>query len=153
MCGHTPASGEQLIHFCIFCSHNHSVYSIFPYSLRRLFKLMDYLEVCVSFPDSWVFLRNRNTQSNMMAPCHMWFLSTWNVAGAPEKLNFQVYLMRSSCHGSATVTSPTSIHEDAGSIPGLAQWVKDPALLWAMVDVTDVARIQSCCGCGVSLEL
>jgi len=39
---------------------------------------------------------------------------------------------RSSHRGSA-VTDRTRIHVDEGSIPGLAQWVKDPALPGAVV--------------------
>ena len=43
--------------------------------------------------------------------------------------------------------------KDAGLIPGLSQWVKDLALLPAMVQVTEAALIQCCCGCDVGRQL
>ena len=59
------------------------------------------------------------------------------------------YTGAGSSHHGSVVTNLTSIHEDTGLIPGLTQWVKDPALPWTVVQVTDKARIPRCCCCSV----
>ena len=47
------------------------------------------------------------------------------------------------------LTKLTWIHEEVCLIPGLFQWVKDPVLTLAVVEVADIAQIP----CGIGQQL
>ena len=55
------------------------------------------------------------------------FPPAW-LAGALDRKKFDIKPMSRSSHGGSAGYNPTSINEDAGLIPSLAQWVKYPVM-------------------------
>ena len=53
------------------------------------------------------------------------------------------------------VKNLSSIHEDAGTIPGPTEWVKGPGIAMSSGVGLDVAWLWCCCccGCGVGKQL
>ena len=117
-----------------------------------------YLNLCfqeaVKQHNSYTFPLACQVWLDAMYPGHM-RLNPWNTCGVLTSLNSwaterikQLRFHPSSSHWAQQVKNPTSIHEDVGSIPGIAQSVKNPVWPQAMVQVTDAAWIRCCCGCG-----
>ena len=71
---------------------------------------------------------------------------------------FKEVLLKYKCsHHGAVEKNPTSIPEDVVSIPALAQWIKDPALLWLWYRPAAAALIQPLawellCAAGAALK-
>ena len=73
--------------------------------------------------------------------CKLQVINTGSLKRPQINIYYLNCKMWSSQCGSA-VTNLTSIHEDEGSIPGLAQRVKDLALLWLWGRMTSVALMR-----------
>ena len=65
------------------------------------------------------------------AACCIFSLRCWISSSVPQ-FTYEETVNRSS-HCGTVEMNPTRNHEVASSIPGLAQWVKDPALPWVVV--------------------
>ena len=78
--------------------------------------------------------RSKATDGNCNLMVPSWICSHCATTETPTIVDLECRVQShywSSCCG-AVETNPTRNHEVASLIPGLAQWVRDPALMWAV---------------------
>ena len=114
---------------------------------RVKFKFSVHQEMCYN---SFTFL-NINSLNSIKYNNIRWPLSLKELMFVQGMMCQSENQYQSSCHGSAVINL-TSILEDMGSIPGLAQWPEDPVLPQAAVQMADMTRIWRCCGSGVGQQ-
>ena len=85
------------------------------------------LKITATIWCSWSWTRNIGARTCTLAQCVI------QLQRIPGCLSFFLSLKFWSSHCGAVEINLTSIHEDVGLIPGLAQWVKDLVLLWTVV--------------------
>ena len=150
-----PRLGELFffLSFCLFWGHTHSIWK-FPGRATATWNLSHICDLHRSSQQRWILnplSEAGDWTCNLMVPSQVH--NHWATTGTPIG-NLFVWgwnnnLVGSSCCG-AVETNPPSIHEEAGLIPALDQWVGD-LVSWAVV--ADMAGIQCCWGCGVGWQL
>ena len=106
----------------------------FPSSIRIKARILLFtsFQQCSSKRNETRKQRKRKKNKTFIFP----YNSTANclLYGYRKKLqNLQQWKKTRSSHCNTAEMIPTRIHEDAGLIPGLSQWVKDLMLPWAVV--------------------